>query len=201
MNDRRLPDDVRRLYHLLLRTVADSGSDATSGSFPYVSDMRVGGDPASFGVLVDAGLIVHDVDSGLVETVMPLVAHPLSVRVLLDGDEWSQCDAAGVLDGVALASLLERRTRLVDACCSCGGSVTVTIDPSGIQRREPRSAVVARVFADDSRQGRYDTARLACSPEHARAAIEAMGNKDAVIQSLETLYIESLERYLMVGEQ
>ncbi len=201
MDDRRLSPNVRHLYLLLLRTVADNGADESSGSFPDVSDMRLGGDPASYGTLVDAGLIEYDAESGLVGAVMPLVAQTPSIRVLLDGDERLGRDAAGTLDGFALASLLARRVSVVDACLVCGQPVTVSMDTDRIRSREPRSCVVVRVPSDNSRQGRYDMARLACSPEHAQKAIETLRNQDAVIQSLEALYIESRDQYRLVSGQ
>jgi hypothetical protein len=71
----------------------------------------------------------------------------------------------------------------------------VLIERGRIRRREPRSTIVVRMPADDSREGRYDTARLTCSPEHAQMAMEASGQSDTVMQSIEGLFIDACEQY------
>lgn len=195
MNAPLLSLPARRLYQLLLRTVVESEAYEAAAAFPDVSDVRVSGNLVDLGELVDAGLIEYDTETGLVNAVLPLVAEAPSTSVELDDEDTQELHAAGVLDAFALAPLLVRRVRVHDQCPTCREWVQVLTDPDRIRRRQPRSAVVVRVPADDSRQGRYDTARLACSPEHAQAALEASGNPDAVMQSIEGLFIEACEQY------
>lgn len=195
-NGLTLTADAQRLYHVLLRIVADQ--DETIGSFPDISDSHAGGNINAFGALVDAGLIEHDNETGLVTAVLPFVADEPSVIVLLDADHAIQRRAAGVLDAFALPPLLSRTVRIDEECVACGEQIQVLIDPDRIHRRKPRGAVAVRVPSDGSRQGQYDLARLACSPEHAQAAIAASGNPDAVMQSIEGLNIEARERYASV---
>jgi hypothetical protein len=131
---------------------------------------------------------------------LPFVAQKPFTLVLLDADERQQHYAAGVMDGFALTPLLGRRVRVYDWCPTCGEPVQVLTDPERIRRREPRSAVVVHVPSDDSRQGRFDTARLTCSPQHAQTALEANGHPDAVMRSIEWLSTEARERYAAVLE-
>lgn len=189
---------ARRLYRMLARTVVDTGADEATGTFPEVSDTRPGGDLAALGELVDAGLVEYDADTGMVNAVLPLVAGGPSILVVIDGKNQTERRAAGVLDAFALAPLIGRGVRIDDRCPTCGEPVQVLIDPERIRRREPRSAVVVRVPADGSRQGRYDAARLACSPEHAHAAIAASGHAEATMQSIEALNNRARQRYATV---
>lgn len=195
-NGPALTDGERRLYQMLLRMVADQ--DETIGAFPEVSDAHAGGDIDAFGALVDAGLIEHDTETGLVTAVLPFVAVDPSVIVLLDGNQELQRRAAGVLGAFALPPLLGRSVQVRDECPTCGEPVRIEIAPDRISRKNPRSAVVVRVPHDRSREGRYATARLACSPEHAQAAIDASGNPNAVMQSVEGLFVGAREQYAAV---
>ncbi|HYI16984.1 MAG TPA: organomercurial lyase [Thermomicrobiales bacterium] len=195
-NGPTLTAEARRLYHILLRMVADQ--DETIGSFPDVSDAHAGGDINAFGALVDAGLIEHDTETGLVTAVLPFVAVDPSVTVLLDANDELQRRAAGTLGAFALPTLLGRSVRVDDECPICGQPVHVTIDPDHVNRKTPRSAVVVRVPHDQTRAGRYATARLACSPEHAQAAIDVTGNPDVVMQSVEGLLVGAREQYAAV---
>jgi hypothetical protein len=195
-NGPALTDREQRLYHMLLRMVADQ--DETIGAFPDVSDAHAGGDIDAFGALVDAGLIEHDTETGLVTAVLPFVAVDPAVIVLLDGNQELQRRAAGVLAAFALPQLLGRSITVSDECPTCGEPVQVEILPDRINRKKPRSAVVVRMPHDRSREGRYATARLACSPEHAQAAIDASGNSDAVMQSVEGLFVGAREQYAAV---
>ncbi len=195
-NGEALTAGEQRLYHMLLRMVADQ--DETIGAFPEVSDAHAGGDIDAFGALVDAGLIEHDTETGLVTAVLPFVAVDPSIMVLLDGNEELPRRAAGVLAAFALPPLLGRSVEVRDDCPTCGELVRIAIDPDRISRKTPRSAVVVRMPHDRSREGRYATARLACSPEHAQAAIDASGNPDAVMQSIEGLFVGAREQYAAV---
>jgi hypothetical protein len=187
-----------RLYQVLLRTVADEGTEPATGAFPEVSDAHGGWNLSDFGALVDAGLIAHDVETGLVTAVLPLVAREPAVNIYLDDDDQLPRLASGVVDAFALAPLLRRRVRLAERCPTCDEPVTVLIDPEGIRRRDPRSAVAVRVPAAGPRQSPADTIRLACSPEHGQTALEQSGDPDAVLQSIEGLAIEARERYAVV---
>jgi hypothetical protein len=193
-----LSAEALRLYQMLLRTVADDGPESTTGAFPDISDTRGGGNLSDFGALVDAGLIAHDVETGLVTAILPLVAREPATVVYLDDDDKLPCLTAGVVDAFALALLLDRPLRIVDRCPTCGEPVIVLAGPDGIRGRDPRSAVAVRVPADGPRQSAADTIRLACSPEHGQAALEQSGNPDAVLQSIEGLAIEARERYAVV---
>jgi hypothetical protein len=193
-----LSAEALRLYQLLLRTVADDGPELSTGAFPDVSDTRGGGSVTDFGALVDAGLIAHDVEKGLVTAVLPLVAREPAIVVYLDDDNEIPRLTAGVVDAFALAPLLDRRLRIVDRCPTCNELVTILTGPDGIRGREPRSAVAVRVPAAGPRQSAADTIWLACSPEHGQAALEQSGNPDAVLQSIEGLAIEARERYAAV---
>ena len=195
-NGPALTAEAQRLYHVLLRLVADQ--DETIGSFPDVSDAHAGGDIDAFGALVDAGLIEHDNETGLVTAVLPFVAVDPSVTVLLDASDELQRRAAGVLAAFALPSLLDRSVRVADECPTCGQPVLITIDRNRVNRKDPRSAVVVRMPYDLTREGRYATARLACSPEHAQVALDASGNPDAVMQSVEGLFVGAREQYAAV---
>jgi hypothetical protein len=191
-----LTAEAQRLYHVLLRMVADQNE--TIGAFPDVSDAHAGGNSAAFGALVDAGLIEHDTETGLVTAVLPFVAVDPSVMVLLDGNDELQRRAAGVLAAFALAPLLGRSVQVHDECPTCGDPVRVRIDPERITRKTPRSAVVVRVPHGRSREGRFAMARLACSPKHAQAAMDASGSTDAVMQSIEGLLVGAREQYAAV---
>lgn len=196
VGDPKLTAEEQRLYHKLLRTV--TGQRQVTGSFPTVSEAQTGETTDGFDVLVGAGLIEVDTDTGLVTTVLPFVAHKPWTMVRLENDGNLIRFVAGVLDAFALTALLARRVRIYDTCPSCGASVQVVTDPERIRRREPRSAVVVRMPFDGSRQGRYETARLACSPEHAKAMLTHSSNPDGVLQSIERLAMEAHERYAIV---
>ncbi|HEX5164017.1 MAG TPA: hypothetical protein VFV93_01370 [Thermomicrobiales bacterium] len=193
-----LSAEARRLYQVLLRTVADDGPELSSGAFPDISDTRGGGNLSDFGALVDAGLIAHDVETGLVTAVLPLVAREPATVVYLDDDDQLPRLTVGVVDGFALAVLLDRRVRIIDRCPTCGELVSIMAGPDGIRGRDPRSAVAVRIPADGPRLSSADTIRLTCSPEHGQAALEQSGNPDAVLQSIEGLAIEARERYAVV---
>ncbi len=195
-NEPALTAGEQRLYHMLLRMVADQNE--TIGAFPEVSDAHAGGDIDAFGALVDAGLIEHDTETGLVTAVLPFVAVDPSVLVLLDGNVELPRRAAGVLAAFALPPLLGRTVGVYDECPTCGKTVRVLIDPDRITRKTPRSAVVIRIPQDQSREGRHAMARLACSPTHAQAAMDASGNSDAVMQSVEGLFVGARDQYAAV---
>jgi hypothetical protein len=108
MIERSISPEARRLYHFLLRIVADQSE--TFGAFPEVSDAHAAGSLDDFGALVNAGLIAHDAETGLVTAVLPFVANDPATLVMLDGDEEQQRRAASIPDAFALAPLLGRQT-------------------------------------------------------------------------------------------
>jgi|GEM_PF-6709089 len=180
--------EAKRLYHVLLRIVADQSE--TLGAFPEVSDAHAAGNLDAFGALVDAGLIRHDSETGLVTAVLPFVSGDPATLVMLDGDEEQQRRAASIPDAFALAPLLDRSVRIDDACPTCGGLVTVLTNPDRIGSKQPRSAVATRLSDGN--------VRLACSPEHAQDALNASGDGEAVMISIESLLISAHEAYAAV---
>jgi hypothetical protein len=187
MIERSISPEAKRLYHVLLRMVADQSE--TLGAFPEVSDAHAAGNLDAFGTLVDAGLIVHDSETGLVTAVLPFVANDPATLVMLDGNEDQQRRAASIPDAFALSPLLVRQVRIDDTCPTCGGRVSVLTDPDRIRGKQPRSAVAVRIPAHNG------TIRLACSPEHAQAALDASGDSESVMLSIEVLLIEARDRY------
>jgi hypothetical protein len=190
MIERSITPEAKRLYHVLLRMVADQSE--TLGAFPEVSDAHAAGNLDAFGALVDAGLIAHDSETGLVTAVLPFVANDPATLVMLDGDEQQQRRAASIPDAFALAPLLLRQVRIDDTCPTCGEAVNVLTDPDRIVNRQPRSAVAIRISTGNG------TIRLACSPEHARSALDASGDPEAVMLSIENLLISAREAYAAV---
>jgi hypothetical protein len=190
MIEQTITSEATRLYHVLLRIVADQSE--TLGAFPDVSDAHAAGNLDAFGALVDAGLIVHDSETGLVTAVLPFVANDPATLVMLDGDEEQQRRAASIPDAFALAPLLGRQVRIDDTCPTCGEVVSVLTDPDRIHSKQPRSAVAGRI------PGSSGEIRLACSPEHAQAALDASGNPEAVMLSIEHLLISAREVYAAV---
>jgi hypothetical protein len=190
MIERSISPEAKRLYHVLLRMVADQSE--TLGAFPEVSDAHAAGNLDAFGTLVDAGLIAHDSETGLVTSVLPFVANDPATLVMLDGDEQQQRRAASIPDAFALAALLLRPVRIDDACPTCGEPVSVLINPDRITGKQPRSAVAVRI------PFRNGTIRLACSPEHARSTLDASGDTEAVMLSIENLLISARETYAAV---
>lgn len=190
MIERPIQPEAQRLYHVLLRIVADQSE--TLGAFPEVSDAHAAGNLDAFGALVDAGLIAHDSDTGLVTAVLPFVAGDPAALVMLDGDEAQQRRAASIPDAFALAPLLGRQVRIDDICPTCGELVSVLAAPDRIGSKQPRSAVAVRLPAGNV------TVRLACSPEHAQTALDASGDTEAVMLSIESLLISARESYAAV---